>query len=752
MGKKSYTGPTGAIVGTGTPPILPPNLVPSAPAPPQSRRPSNDRGYVVSRVVEDRKCRDVLFLILFVLFWIGMLIVAGSAFAKGDPRRLVYGLDYRGNLCGASDAQPNLVGFDTRYWMNPQQIYDSGNPLDPFSLSDARSICLKGCPEVSNTSLSWVCDYPEGPKPPVQDMETWAARNYDYYDLLTPQQKNFSANLQGPCYPVLLPSDNFFWSCQPQQSGLNTEAYATWRAAPVNGIQVASSNSQYYADAVKALLNQPAAILNRYVADLGRAWLVLVVCAGVAPFILGFVFLILMRFLAGLMTWLFIIGVNLLLIAVVLYTYAKAGVIGSDAVNALIGESAARQLDLTGTTGQEATDLKYVAIALTIFTVLFIIFTIIMIKRIRIAIGVVQVACKAIGHIPSLVFFPIFPVIAVAALGVYWVAVTIYLFSAGTIEPTQGCDIAGCCQYSVFNSTFQCGVENCCGYDIQYNTSMKWVLLYHLFGLLWTSHFVVGVSLCIIAGGVSSYYWSRGDISSVPLVPLFGSVYRTFRYHLGSVAFGSLLVATVELVRFIAAYLQRKLKEAGQGSWTKWLCCCVQCWLGCLEWIVNFINRNAYIMIAIKGKGFCSSAQTAAKLLFGNVLRVAAVNVIGDFVLFLGKMAVSLACAVFAFLMLDGERYKTGQDKISSPLAPVLFVWGVAFIIASIFFGVVEMAVDTVLLAFCEDCEENGGVPRYAPPLLMDALSRHAKALDEEDAQRKAQLEVELAKLNRPRA
>jgi hypothetical protein len=63
--------------------------------------------------------------------------------------------------------------------------------------------------------------------------------------------------------------------------------------------------------------------MQRYVADLGRSWLVLVVCAGVAPFLLGFVFLILMRFLAGLMTWLFIVCVNLLLIAVTLYTYAK---------------------------------------------------------------------------------------------------------------------------------------------------------------------------------------------------------------------------------------------------------------------------------------------------------------------------------------------------------------------------------------------------------------------------------------------
>lgn len=70
------------------------------------------------------------------------------------------------------------------------------------------SICLKGCPSTSNGTLAWVCDYPEGPNPPVQDMDTWAERNYDYYDLLTPEQKNYSANLEGPCYPVLLQTDN----------------------------------------------------------------------------------------------------------------------------------------------------------------------------------------------------------------------------------------------------------------------------------------------------------------------------------------------------------------------------------------------------------------------------------------------------------------------------------------------------------------------------------------------------------------
>jgi hypothetical protein len=37
----------------------------------------------------NRKCRDVPCLILFIVFWIGMAIVAVNAMKQGDPRRLV---------------------------------------------------------------------------------------------------------------------------------------------------------------------------------------------------------------------------------------------------------------------------------------------------------------------------------------------------------------------------------------------------------------------------------------------------------------------------------------------------------------------------------------------------------------------------------------------------------------------------------------------------------------------------------------
>ena len=94
-----------------------------------------------------------------------------------------------------------------RYWQNPNQVYDV-NALDgsSFNLIEARSICLKGCPTPSNGSLTWVCDYPEGP---IQlTMQQWEAQNYDYFSLLSDAQKNSSLFLQGPCYPVVFESIN----------------------------------------------------------------------------------------------------------------------------------------------------------------------------------------------------------------------------------------------------------------------------------------------------------------------------------------------------------------------------------------------------------------------------------------------------------------------------------------------------------------------------------------------------------------
>lgn len=692
MGRESEFGPVGAIVGGRA------EYIPS------------------QKIEENRKCRDLIFLLVFIAFWVGMIVNSSFGFNRGDPRRLVYGLDYKGNLCGNKNSKPDLRELQVRYWQNPNQVYQSGLRKSPINLIEARSICLKRCPTPSDDSLTWVCDYPEGSI--TLTLDEWVARNYNYYEFLSSDQKNSSLQLQGPCYPVLFPTTNVFWSCQFAAHASNV-SLQHWKG--MGGVDI--DEGDIIVKAIHSALNAPSAILKRYAADVGKSWPVLIVCGGLLPLFLSAIWLLLIRYFVGVMTWGTIIILNILTFSVTTFFYIKAGWIGHDAVSTVIGEGAADSLI---TTGSERDHLRVVAIIMTIILIIVVLATFVLVKRVVIAVAVLKVAANAIGEIRALMVFPIFPFIILAVFYIYWVAAALYLFSAGEIRQ-NGCD-GNCCAYDLVSSKVQC--EGCCGYRIHYSRHIALAILYHIFGCFWTTQFIIACSLTVIAGAVASYYWSRGETSEMPFMPVVSSVKRLTRFSLGSMAMGSLVVAIIESVRFLLEALRRQLKvvEATPAACCiRMIWCCTQCCLGCVEWTIKFINRNAYIMIAVTGRGFCKAAAMATGLIINNILRIGTVNVIGDVMLFLGKLCVSLACALFAFLMLDTHQYKSSHHKISSPLFPVLFCWGLGYVVASLFFAVVEMAIDTIVLSFCQDVEEHQGNPQYAPPLLMETLKKHGE-------------------------
>lgn len=87
-----------------------------------------------------RSCRDIPCLLLFILFWAGMIVVAVLAFWKGDLDRLWYGTDMYGDMCGINngagvdytDVRNTLIGFDKVF----------------------RNLCYTGL-----THLTWICNF-----------------------------------------------------------------------------------------------------------------------------------------------------------------------------------------------------------------------------------------------------------------------------------------------------------------------------------------------------------------------------------------------------------------------------------------------------------------------------------------------------------------------------------------------------------------------------------------------------------------
>jgi len=110
--------------------------------------------------------------------------------------------------------------------------------------------------------------------------------------------------------------------------------------------------------------------------------------------------------------------------------------------------------------------------------------------------------------------------------------------------------------------------------------------------------------------------------------PLWSSIKRTLRYHLGTVAVTSLIIAVIKFVRFVVHYIEKKCKGNPPNKLQKAVFCMIHCCLWWLECCLDKVNKNALIWCAIYGDNFFSSACSSFALIWRNLARVAALHVV----------------------------------------------------------------------------------------------------------------------------
>ena len=103
----------------------------------------------------------------------------------------------------------------------------------------------------------------------------------------------------------------------------------------------------------------------------------------------------------------------------------------------------------------------------------------------------------------------------------------------------------------------------------------------------------------VIARVISAWYFTLDkDAISFDLCgagAILKSITILIRYHLGTIAFGSCIIATIQFIRAILSFVQEQLKGA-ESKVAKYIVTCLKCCFYCLEKILKYINKNAYIM------------------------------------------------------------------------------------------------------------------------------------------------------------
>jgi solute carrier family 44 (choline transporter-like protein), member 2/4/5 len=206
-----------------------------------------------------------------------------------------------------------------------------------------------------------------------------------------------------------------------------------------------------------------------------------------------------------------------------------------------------------------------------------------------------------------------------------------------------------------------------------------------------------------LAGIYARYYWDRTRVG-VPCSSLFASIFRAVVFHLGTIAFGSLLIAIVKLIRGILEYIEEKVKDK-TGNIARCLFCCCQCCLCCLERFLKFLNRNAYIITAIYGTGFFTSARRAFYLIISNPARLLVIDKVCDFLIFLGKLCITTGIGVLAFFFFTRRITQAEQfvPDLHYYLVPLLLIIIGSYVVSTCFFSVYSMAVDTLFICAIQD-------------------------------------------------
>jgi len=184
----------------------------------------------------------------------------------------------------------------------------------------------------------------------------------------------------------------------------------------------------------------------------------------------------------------------------------------------------------------------------------------------------------------------------------------------------------------------------------------------------------------------------------MPSCILGSAVKCTLLHHLGTLAFGSLIVAIINFLRIILEYIEQKQKELGAEPpfYWKFIFCCLRCCLWCLAQCMRFLNKNAYILTCINGSDFCTSACHAAVVLVSNMDYVFITVSITSGMLVFGKLAIAL------FTAAVGGYWCSQIDGVSSILVPTLIMVLIGYTISMLFMQVYEMGIDTVLMCFFE--------------------------------------------------
>mmetsp|Transcript_130095 Transcript_130095/g.324335 ORF Transcript_130095/g.324335 Transcript_130095/m.324335 type:complete len:656 (+) Transcript_130095:81-2048(+) len=477
------------------------------------------------------------------------------------------------------------------------------------------------------------------------------------------------------------------------EGAYSTTPVLTWYCLPDN------SKLAQYAIKLDAKVDLVQMETQGHFFGVQNSWPVLLLIIFVAT-ALGYVYLFLLRALAKGLIWLCVALSILSLVGFGIYLWTQAG------------QDATETLDLTGKDAKNLiTGTKATAIALWVLAFLMACLVCCCYSEVDLSTAAVQTGTEVIWKMPLLLLAPLVKALTKATLACIFVFVG-WSHLWAMAEYTG----VGFHRYAHFTST-----------------QKVYLLLYAVIGM-WILEFLTALYQFSIAYAVAKYYYTDPDEDGHKDVDCFGvlqGVHAGLRFHLGTLAFGAAIITALHVVQKVLEYAEIKNKQEGNNQvvacvLSSILCCCY-----CLEGIVQFVSKNAYIDTAISSTSFCRAVQNVGAVIIKHGAAMAVLN--GATVIFqiVGMVAITASCGLLAYFLLSLETFASESSGfyVSNQYLATVVACILGLIVSWAFMTVFDVATDTLLMCISQDSDTHAGRATHAEERLSRLFQQaHVRA------------------------
>jgi len=301
------------------------------------------------------------------------------------------------------------------------------------------------------------------------------------------------------------------------------------------------------------------------------------------------------------------------------------------------------------------------------------------------AIGCIEAACECIVDLPSILLEPLITLVfksiflVTMLLGFFW------LLSCGEVK-----------DHGMYRT-------------LEYSDTERIYIWYYVFMMIWVSELCSAMSHFVLSYVTERWYFTpyrkgcigRGKVD-LPGFAILQAYSVGILFHLGSLAFGAVVIAFIRVLRMALAYVGRESSASGNccsACLAKVAFCCLTCCEGCLQ----FLNKNAYMDIALHSSTFCVAARRANALIAGEVTALGALEGACWIFQIGGLGAITGLGALLTFFMVrhtDIYSEPTSEQYVQDPVLMVLVAAVISFLIALVFVISFDTISSTILYCF----------------------------------------------------